>query len=173
MQNGINIPAKTFVLTFDDGMWDGYTYAWPIMQQYGFVGTFFVISGQIGASWTLSPDQMRELEAAGSEIGDHSVAHYALPGHAYDVVYNQICMAADAIAAVTGHRPASLAYPIGPYDATAMKAAAACDGIKIAFSTEPGATQSWKTRYATTRVRVNRSSGAASLLAYVKSLTGQ
>jgi peptidoglycan/xylan/chitin deacetylase (PgdA/CDA1 family) len=165
MRNGIKVPAKTFVLTFDDGWWDGYTFAFPIMREHGFVGTFFVISSRIGASYTLTPDQMLELESAGNEIGDHSVSHYALAGHAYTVVYNQICQAADAIAAVTGHRPASLAYPIGPYDATTEKAAAACPGIEIALTTDYGAAESWKTRFATPRVRVNRSTSAASLLA--------
>jgi peptidoglycan/xylan/chitin deacetylase (PgdA/CDA1 family) len=172
MQDGSKPPAKTFVLTFDDGWWDGFAYAAPIMAQYGFVGTFFVISSR-GAPDFLSPAQMVSLEAAGNEIGDHSVSHYALAGHTYSVDYNQICAAADAIAANLGHRPSSLAYPIGPYDGTTMAAAAACPGIKIAVSTVEGAAQSWQTRYATPRVRISRSSRAPGVLAYLKRLTGQ
>ncbi len=32
---GVAIPAKTMVLTFDDGRVEMLTYAWPIMQKYG------------------------------------------------------------------------------------------------------------------------------------------
>jgi peptidoglycan/xylan/chitin deacetylase (PgdA/CDA1 family) len=172
MRAGTKPPPKTFVLTFDDGWWDGFTYAAPIMAQYGFVGTFFVITSR-GAPNFLSPAQMVSLEAAGNEIGDHSVSHYALGGQTYSVDYSQICAAADTIASNLGHRPASLAYPIGSYDSNALAAAAACPGIEIAVSTVEGATQSWKTRYATPRVRISRASRAPGVLAYLKRLTGQ
>jgi peptidoglycan/xylan/chitin deacetylase (PgdA/CDA1 family) len=114
---------------------------------------------------------MRELEAAGNEIGDHSVSHYDLAGHAYKVVYNQICAAADAIATVIGHRPVSFAYPIGGYDNNTVKALAACAGMKIAVTEDAGATESWKTRFLTERVRVNRGVNPTSVLTSMQVLT--
>jgi peptidoglycan/xylan/chitin deacetylase (PgdA/CDA1 family) len=171
MQDGVKLPSKTFVLTFDDGWYDGYVYAWPIMQKYGFVGTFFVISSRIGSSSTISPLQMLDLEANGNEIGDHSVTHYDLAGHAYNVDFNQICMAADTIATFLGHRPVSFAYPMGGYDNNTSKALAACPGMKIAVTENDGATESWKTRLLTERVRVNRGAVPAGVLSYMQALT--
>ena len=44
LDNSIAPPPKTFVVGFDDGYVDGYKNAWPILEKYGFVATFFVIS---------------------------------------------------------------------------------------------------------------------------------
>jgi peptidoglycan/xylan/chitin deacetylase (PgdA/CDA1 family) len=114
---------------------------------------------------------MLELEANGNEIGDHSVEHYDLNGHAYNVVYNQVCLAADAIEKVMGHRPVSFAYPIAGHDANAVKAVTACPGMKIAVTTVEGDTESWKTRFESPRVRINRGASATGVLSYLQTLT--
>ncbi len=40
--NGGLLPEKALLLTFDDGYIDNYTFAFPILEEYGFQGSFFI-----------------------------------------------------------------------------------------------------------------------------------
>lgn len=42
-----SLPAKTVVITFDDGYQNNYIYAYPILKKYGFQATIFVIGSRI------------------------------------------------------------------------------------------------------------------------------
>lgn len=123
--------ARAFVISIDDGWNDSYNYALPILQKHGYVATFFVISSRIGGAGFLSAGQIQALRAAGHEIGNHTVSHVSLP---YQTVANmkyQVNTASDQIAAVTGVRPKSFAYPMGGINNAAMAAVAACQGMEI------------------------------------------
>lgn len=47
LNNQINLPGKAVVLTFDDGLKSVYRYAYPVLKNYGFRATAFVISSRI------------------------------------------------------------------------------------------------------------------------------
>ena len=78
IQHGAELPAKPIILTFDDGSETVYTDAFPIMQNYGFTGTVYIVYNYVGASLYLDRDQIRELHDAGWEIGSHSLSHVNL-----------------------------------------------------------------------------------------------
>lgn len=42
VKNGTKLPEKALLLTFDDGYVDNYTYALPILEEFGFQGSFFI-----------------------------------------------------------------------------------------------------------------------------------
>lgn len=46
------LPAKTVVITFDDGYQNNYIYAYPILKKYGFHATIFLIGSRIQAETT-------------------------------------------------------------------------------------------------------------------------
>lgn len=81
------LPSKPIVLTFDDSYESVYTNAFPILREYGFTGTVFIITGFVGKKNTwdvnlggcrfrhLSWSQIRGLHEAGFEIGSHTVHH--------------------------------------------------------------------------------------------------
>jgi len=82
---------KAVVITFDDGYRSLHQYALPILARYHFKATAFVISGYVGQDnrWDvkfflprlplLDWKELRELLAAGWEIGSHSLRHEYLP----------------------------------------------------------------------------------------------
>jgi peptidoglycan/xylan/chitin deacetylase (PgdA/CDA1 family) len=66
---------RPVVITFDDGYADAYNAAFPVLKKFGFTGTFFIISGDIGMPGYLNQDQINALRKAGNEIGSHTVTH--------------------------------------------------------------------------------------------------
>lgn len=47
VRNKINLPARAVVITFDDGLKSVNRYAYPVLKQYGFHATAFIISSRI------------------------------------------------------------------------------------------------------------------------------
>ncbi len=64
-----------FVLSFDDGYLTDYTVAFARLAERGWPGCFFVVAGQVGAARALGWRELREMAAAGMEIGSHSLTH--------------------------------------------------------------------------------------------------
>jgi peptidoglycan/xylan/chitin deacetylase (PgdA/CDA1 family) len=69
-----------FSFTFDDSFISHYTTVRPILNQYGFKGTFYLISGYITETlpgiWRYGTWEMfREMAAEGHEMGSHTVTH--------------------------------------------------------------------------------------------------
>ena len=167
MEMGRAVPPRTFVLTFDDGWADGYDYAFPIMHRLGFVGTFFVIGGRLGHQGFLSVAELRKLEAAGNEIGNHTESHVALSSLPESRARQEVESASRRVAAAVGHRPTSLAYPMGRLSAPVAGWISQVPGIEIAVTTNWGLTESWPSRFETPRVRVQPDTDPAQLLASV------
>jgi peptidoglycan/xylan/chitin deacetylase (PgdA/CDA1 family) len=189
LQAHIKPPARTIVITIDDGWDDGYTYALPILQSHGFVATYFVIAGRIDRPDFLSSAQLQALVAAGDEIGDHTMDHYRLAARKGASLTYEIDAAAARIAQVTGVWPESLAYPYGSVNAHAAAAVEACGELRIAVlegplaiempaaAPKPGASpaprtsekieayETWADRFEVPRLRVTAGTTAADLLA--------
>jgi peptidoglycan/xylan/chitin deacetylase (PgdA/CDA1 family) len=155
MNADVAIPPKTFAITFDDGWEDGYTYAFPIMRRFGFVATYFVVGGYIGEKDMLSGLELRELEAAGNEIGNHTQNHTSLTSTSIAHARQDVEDCSKTIARETGHRPVSMAYPMGAINTAVALAMAGIPDIQMALTTGYGETQTWGERYNTPRVRVN------------------
>lgn len=66
-------------LTFDDGCETDLLVAAPVLQEFKFGATFYVVSRFLGRPGYLSPSQLKELCRAGFEIGCHSQTHAFLP----------------------------------------------------------------------------------------------
>lgn len=63
------------VFTFDDGGVSSYTYIAPLLERYGFLGHFFIVTDTIGQSNFMSEEQIRDLANRNHVIGSHSSSH--------------------------------------------------------------------------------------------------
>lgn len=79
---GSNTPGKYAIITFDDGFRDFYTEAYPILREYRFKATVFVVTGFVEKQKTPSKSsrfmtwsELRELRSNGFQIGSHTVTH--------------------------------------------------------------------------------------------------
>jgi peptidoglycan/xylan/chitin deacetylase (PgdA/CDA1 family) len=64
-----------YALTFDDGAASDYTVAFPILCELGLRATFFVVPTLVDTPGFVTWAQLREMVAAGMEIGSHSLTH--------------------------------------------------------------------------------------------------
>ncbi len=76
-REGDHIPERTVALTFDDAYASVYDEVFPRLQERDWPFTVFVATGSIdkGIDAFTSWDELREMEAAGVTIANHSVDH--------------------------------------------------------------------------------------------------
>lgn len=129
-----NLPEKPLVLTFDDGYDDNYIYAKPILDKFGFKGTFFIISGKIGQAEYMNEDQIKEL-SKNHEIGSHSYSHPSMVRLSDYYLERELKNSKDDLQALTGQEVISFCYPAGKYDDKVVEKLEEY-GYKIAVTTE-------------------------------------
>jgi hypothetical protein len=81
------IPAKSCIITVDDGYLSGYDTGWPILKKYGYPFTVFIYIDYIGSGGkSISWDQLAEMRDAGVDIESHTYSHSHLtsPGFGVD-----------------------------------------------------------------------------------------
>ncbi len=137
-------PAGVAAVSFDDGMQNNLTTAAPILRELGIPATVYVPTGWIGgrSRWIgdtgdnriLEPAEIRQLAAAGWEIGAHTVTHADLSTLEYRDAHDEIARSCDALHALTGTRVETFAYPFGRYGPEAVAAVRDC-GLRAAVTT--------------------------------------
>jgi peptidoglycan/xylan/chitin deacetylase (PgdA/CDA1 family) len=81
-----NIPAKSCIITVDDGYLSGYDTAWPILKKYGYPFTVFIYIDYINSGGkSISWDQLEEMRDAGVDIESHTYSHSHLTSPGYGV----------------------------------------------------------------------------------------
>ncbi len=81
-----NIPAKSCIITIDDGYLSGYETAWPILKKFRYPFTMFIYINYIGSGGkSISWDQLGELRDAGVDIESHTYSHSHLTSPGYGV----------------------------------------------------------------------------------------
>jgi peptidoglycan/xylan/chitin deacetylase (PgdA/CDA1 family) len=127
-------PAPGLVaLTFDDGMDDNHSVVLPMLRERGLRATVYVVTGLIGKPnpWMardsgarmMTVDKLRDLVAAGFEIGAHTVTHPDLSKLKFDDCLREMResrLALEQMLDVTVH---TFAYPSCHYSPAAVAAA--------------------------------------------------
>lgn len=155
LTTGRPLPENPIVLTFDDGYEDAYTVVLPLLQQYGFTATFFVLAtpAHYEAPGYLTWDQIRALAEAGMSVQGHGRDHYDLRQRKYDFLVYQILGIQEAVEAHTGQPVRFFCYPSGKYD-DAVLAVVASAGYYGGVTTEWGTTERLDNRFTWPRLRV-------------------
>ncbi len=165
---GKALPDKPIILTFDDGYLDNYTNAFPILQQYDMVGTFFVLTGPAddGEATYLTWDMITEMSNAGMDIQLHSREHLDMRNRSFDWLVFQIIGGRQSIEGHTGKPVIFMAYPSGKYDAAVLRFLRG-NNFWAAVTTASGVTHDLSEPLLWDRVRI---SGQMDLRAFAKML---
>jgi len=141
LRNHASLPAKSIVITLDDGYENAYTYAYPIARKYSIVINLMVSTGLVGNSGFLSWDQIREMKESGLVyFTDHTWSHYAVGHGSQDKIQYEIVIAKQQLEQYTGQTVNIFTYPYGSFSPTAIEILRQ-DGFIGAFSTIPGKLQ--------------------------------
>lgn len=110
--NGGVVPAHPVVITFDDGNVDVYENAFPIMKQMNFTGVLYIVANRLESPGFMNVDQLKEMVAAGWEIGSHSETHVDLTKDHDIVRYEELQSRLDLEEALSV-TVKTFAYPFG------------------------------------------------------------
>ncbi|MET7456975.1 polysaccharide deacetylase family protein [Streptomyces sp. NPDC005574] len=123
-RSGRPLPERPVLITFDDGYEGVHRHALPALAEHGFPATLFVTTGWLrgphdtggGLDTMLDWDQVRQLAAAGVEIGGHSHTHPQLDQLDDDRLRTELARCREIVSEQLGAAPASFAYPYGYSD---------------------------------------------------------
>ena len=115
--NGTPLPAKSVILSFDDGWSDQFAYAFPVLKKYGYSATFFVFTNAIGRRGFLTWEELRAMLGAGMTVGSHSRSHPFLTKMAEpSALWNEIYESRKMLEKNLGVSIDEFAYPFGQYN---------------------------------------------------------
>ncbi len=110
------IPDGLVVLTFDDGAKSNGTFVGPLLLRYGFGATFFITEGlnfRENKQYYMTWDEIRELHAAGFEIGNHLGRHVDMRKHSREEIEADVAQIEQRCREHGIPVPRSFAYPGG------------------------------------------------------------
>lgn len=114
--DGGELPEKPVVITFDDGHQSVYDNAFPIMQEFGFPGVFYIVANRIyGSPNFVGIDQLEEMIAAGWEIGSHGYSHLDMTLN-HDLADKEIRESKLDLEWALSSKVLTFAYPFGTID---------------------------------------------------------
>jgi peptidoglycan/xylan/chitin deacetylase (PgdA/CDA1 family) len=153
--NGGELPARPVAITFDDGMMDIYTTSYPIMRQFGFIGTLFLVAGWSNGQGIVPNTGIQEMIANGWEIGDHSMTHFDLSSD-YSQLRYQMFDSKQVLQDTFGVPVDTIAYPFGVLNSSVVDKAIAY-GYKAGLALGRGYTQNINKIFELTREEVRLS----------------
>jgi peptidoglycan/xylan/chitin deacetylase (PgdA/CDA1 family) len=138
LEYGAPLPERPVIISLDDGWENQFTYAFPLLQKYGFSATFFVVTGYIDHQNFITTDQLKTMLAAGMTIGSHSRTHPALASlgngqRLKDELAGSKAWLEDKLGVTID----TFAYPYGSYTA-AVAAAVKAAGYRTARTVDDG-----------------------------------
>lgn len=156
-------------ITFDDGYLDNLVNAAPILADYGFPATVFVVAGRTGMrlehdskeqehSQLMDWDEVRTLEAMGWTVGGHTVTHQRLALLSAREQRSEIDGCKHLLEDALGHGIETFAYPFGSaldFNLTSRVIAREA-GYNLAVSNRYGAVQPGADRYDLRRIWIDR-----------------
>jgi peptidoglycan/xylan/chitin deacetylase (PgdA/CDA1 family) len=168
------------VFTFDDGYADTLTTAAPLLKQYGFSATCYVVSGAIGTynRWDavelqerkplMDREQLDQWLAAGMEVGSHSLSHQRLAQLPQDAARHEIADSRAALRNLLGVPIEHFAYPFGQFNADIVELVRGT-GYSSAVTVMPGVARTSDDQLRLPRILVNGEHGLWKFLLQVAS----
>ncbi len=164
--NGKNLPENPVVITFDDGYYDNYKYAFRILKKYAFSATIFIVSNTVGGlnefdlkdsiqpqSEMLNWDEIREMDSNRITIGAHTLDHLHLTKINPEEARRQIIGSKRILEKALRKEVLYFSYPYGEYNSTIVDIVRK-SRYRAAVSTLPGIVGSSDNPYFLRRISI-------------------
>ncbi|MGA1840811.1 MAG: polysaccharide deacetylase family protein [bacterium] len=168
-------PAKSFVLTFDDGYLNFISQVLPVLKKYGFCATIFLTTGYIEGSceWIeedsvprlkmLGWKEIIQLKNTGISFGAHTVNHPHMTQLTDNDIKYEILECKKLMEQRLENPITSFCYPYGDYDERVLNIVRKM-GFRAACSVEWGVKNDLRSLFALKRVTI----GPETTLSYLK-----
>lgn len=163
LYEGRPLPSKPVLVSVDDGYVDDVRTILPDLERWHMVATFFVITGRMTEPGFLSASQIRELDRAGMDVGDHTAHHVDLRLLTPSQLQAETAGSRKTLEAVLGHPVYFFAYPFGYFNDRVVQAVHDA-GFTMAYTTMGGTTESSASALTMPRIHVGRSEDPSGLL---------
>lgn len=140
------VPAKSVVITIDDGYASVYDIAWPLLKKYRAKATLFVYTDFVGGGAAMSWPQLRELQSSDLiEVESHGKSHHSLARVKEDVdsrsyaerLKGELEGSEEVFSKRLGQMPQFMSYPYGNSSETIARMLNT-DGYKLAATVTRG-----------------------------------
>jgi peptidoglycan/xylan/chitin deacetylase (PgdA/CDA1 family) len=171
-------PARSVVLTIDDGYAEVHELVYPVLKRNGFPATVFIVSEKVGAcnDWTslhalkgrplLTWDKLREMTQDGIQIGAHSRSHVRLLAMSTDKMQEEIGGSKTDLEKELHTPITAFAYPYGEFNSDVQDAVRHA-GFQGGYSANSGLNILGSPSFAFHRIEVE---GTLSLLRFALAL---
>ncbi|CYV45112.1 polysaccharide deacetylase family protein [Streptococcus suis] len=167
-ENVLPAGKKVVWLTFDDSLWDFYSYAYPLLKQYQMKATNNVITGftEYGQAGHLTLDQIKEMQTAGLSFQGHTVNHPDLEYSSIEDQTNELTSSKAYLDSQLNQETIAIAYPGGRYSADTI-ALTEQAGYKLGVTTNNGLASASDGLLTLNRVRILPTTTAEGLLSEI------
>ncbi|HEM3053350.1 polysaccharide deacetylase family protein [Streptococcus suis] len=167
-ENVLPAGKKVVWLTFDDSLWDFYSYAYPLLKQYQMKATNNVITGftEYGQAGHLTLDQIKEMQTAGLSFQGHTVNHPDLEYSSIEDQTNELTSSKAYLDSKLNQETIAIAYPGGRYSADTV-ALTEQAGYKLGVTTNNGLASASDGLLTLNRVRILPTTTAEGLLSEI------
>jgi peptidoglycan/xylan/chitin deacetylase (PgdA/CDA1 family) len=170
MQKKEKVPPRTVAITFDDGLYNNYANAYPVLKKYGIPATMFIIIKKIGQPGYMGWKEIKEMADSGViTIGSHTVSHLWLPAMGTKELVYELQASKEVLENNTGKKVDILCYPIGAHNERVERFTKE-SGYACAVATNPGHSASSDDIFAIKRIKISRTSD--NLLAFWVEISG-
>ncbi len=176
---GETLPKRPIILTFDDGYEDNYTYAFPILKEFGFTATIFLITKDIGgfSGWVdseetikepiLSWEKIKDMSDYGIDFQPHTHTHPSLPKLDEQKIREEVVVSKEIIEKELKKEADFLCYPYGHFDSKTEQVLREV-GYKGALTTKRGLVRQNDNPYALNRIGIKDKHGLLRFVRYME-----
>ncbi|WP_105243595.1 polysaccharide deacetylase family protein [Streptococcus suis] len=167
-ENVLPAGKKVVWLTFDDSLWDFYSYASPLLKQYQMKATNNVITGftEYEQAGHLTLDQIKEMQTAGLSFQGHTVNHPDLEYSSIEDQTNELTSSKAYLDSQLNQETIAIAYPGGRYSADTVSLTEQA-GYKLGVTTNNGLASASDGLLTLNRVRILPTTTAEGLLSEI------
>jgi peptidoglycan/xylan/chitin deacetylase (PgdA/CDA1 family) len=164
------MPPKPIVLTFDDGDYGVYKYAYPVLEKYKFKSILFLITKYVKyhTHFYMQRYEIEEMMKSGLfEIGSHTVDHVNLARISPEKALFELQQSKEDIKNYLNYDATSFCYPSGGFDSQVLEYVQEC-GYTMATTELPGTANQNQDHLLLRRIRIDGRENISIFIAKIK-----
>lgn len=166
-----SLPEKSVLITFDDGFAGNYLHALPILRNYNFKATVFVVVNGVTTPYMMTWNQLEAMTAAGISIQSHLMNHVAMAELSHQEAFQELLESRRTLIKQLGTTVSVLSLPNGSYHKDYTSCASEA-GYKAGFCSLPGFAHAKSNVFFIERVPILQSTSLQRFARIVQTSTG-